>query len=140
MDKVGVQTCISLNGEIVPVVFSEGSDRKALRMLQALKPNILLPNANGRGIWVEGFLHDKEAHTELKPGEPAEKVRVLTLKHWYIQTPFVEWVGQINRSRDEAAVRAPSIQRSGLSPSDFFGLSNPWDIDYSGYQREDSAP
>jgi hypothetical protein len=70
----------------VPFTFDQtGSNQIALHSLMTLKPSILYGNSDGRSITLIG--------------EFQERTGMFTVRHWYIRTPFVEWI-----VRDESRI------------------------------------
>jgi len=65
-----------MDGRRVPIknLVADGSNRVALKSLQALKWNVLYPNAQGDKIFLPGD-YDDQSHS-------------FRLSHWYIKVPF----------------------------------------------------
>lgn len=75
--------------DLVTIVFSGNSDTDAVKSLEALDSELLLPNANGDGIIVAGVLDSVVHRTSSGPGKPtSEAYQEFRLSRWYLRAPF----------------------------------------------------
>jgi hypothetical protein len=112
-ESTGQNQFILIGRREVPVTFDRiGSDRIALHALRSLKASILYGNSNGRSI--------------ILVGEFQARTHVFTLTHWYIRTPFVEWVvkdethvpHQFNKKLRQTLRREDFQKDEGFDPYD----------------------
>ena len=100
----------------VTIMFSDSSDRDALKSLESLDTRLLLPNANGEGIVVVGVLAPTVRHTSTGPGRSAsEPYQEFCLSRWYLRAPFVRYL-RIQTPLDETSGVEHDEQ---LRPEDF---------------------
>lgn len=129
-ESTGIPTYVLVDGKEVAIHFAPTSDPVALTALMALDWPVLYPNADGKHIFVEGFLDDKVQSTPAAPDRATpEPFQELRLVNWYIVTPFERLNGT-----GAPAEPVTRTSRSRLEPGDFripLGGS-----DLSRYQRK----
>jgi hypothetical protein len=125
-ETTGVTEFVLVNGKATAVQFSPRSNRTALEALSALKGSVLCANADGRRMFVVGYLDPVVKRTPSGPNLAyPETYQEFTLQRWYITTPYLEYVWPAGREVDE---EPDPVYRRHLSATSFNRPVPPGDL------------
>jgi len=114
-ESTGQNQYLIMDGRKVPIknLVADGSNRVALKSLQALKWNVLYPNAHGDKIFLRGD-YDDQSHS-------------FRLSHWYIKVPFERLVveDETDIPHNMYRVAGSSLERTDFATSNDFNPNDP---------------
>jgi len=91
METTGITSYVIINGKEKPIMFRPDSDPLAMKSFDALNARIILPNTDGKKLFLIGQYFSEPRHTRSCPEcATAEEYREFRLVDWYIITPFKE--------------------------------------------------
>lgn len=134
-ETTGITSYAVINGKHLPIQFRADSDPLAVKSLNALNWRILLPNTNGKRLFLIGQYFAEPKRTARCDACPAvEEYHEFRLVHWYITTPF--------RIVSEDCVDCSYLREENLRTkrnlelSDFQDFEGRESIDVSRFQRK----
>lgn len=128
LETTGITSYVEVGGKEVAIEFAKDSDPRALQLLNALVPQIFLPNTapasfiepgklRPGGIYVIGKLHKYVSWTDkLAQFATQEPYHKFTLKRWYIRQPIL-----LTPYDEERMEYGATIERKQLKRTDFPG-------------------
>ena len=134
-ETTGITSFVIVNGVERPIRFHPDSDQIAVKALNALPWWILLPNCDGKRMFLVGQYFTTPKHTPKCDACPAvEEYREFKLINWYIITPF-----KIVRKDCEncAYLRKENLRtQRQLQRADFKDFDGIESVDVSRFQRK----
>jgi hypothetical protein len=134
-ETTGITSAIIINGKEAPILFRSDSDPMALKALHALNWRVLLPNADGKNIFLIGQYFVEPKHTSKCEGcLQVEEYHEFKLVSWYITTPF--------KATREECENCPYLldenlkARSSLELTDFDDFDGRNKIELKKFQRK----
>jgi hypothetical protein len=134
-ETTGITSYVIVNGKEKPILFSPDSDPLAMRSFDALNPRILLPNTDGKKLFLMGQYFSEPKHTRSCPGcAGSEEYREFKLVDWYIIAPF-------KVVREDCGpcpyLRAENLRtKSSLELKDFADFDGRDNMDVRRFQRK----
>lgn len=134
-ETTGITSSVIVNGIKRPIQFHPDSDPIAVKSLNALSGRIILPNSNGKKMFLVGQYYTAPKYTPKCDRCPTvEEYREFKLIDWYIVTPF-------KVVRDDCENCAYLLNenlrtRQSLKREDFDNFDGRESIDVSRFQRE----
>lgn len=133
-ETTGITSYVMLNGKKSPIQFHSDSDTVALNAFRALKPNVLLPNANGEKLFLTGqYFPESKRTPDCKTCPKSEEYHEFKLVDWYLTTPF-------NATREDCE-NCPYLleenlrKRTRLELTDFDDFGGREKLDVGRFQR-----
>jgi hypothetical protein len=138
-ETTGITSYVIINGKKKPIQFRPDSDPLAMKSFHALDSRILLPNTDGKKLFLIGQYLSEPKHTRSCPqcADP-EEYREFRLVAWYIIVPFKvvrEDCGPCPYLREENLRTKGSLELTDFD--DFDGRDN---IDVRRFQRQKKRP
>jgi len=88
-ETTGITSYVIINGKKKPILFHADSDPLAVKSLYALNSRIILPNTDGRKLFLIGqYLAEPKRTRSCRQCAKSEEYREFKLVDWYIITPF----------------------------------------------------
>lgn len=137
-ETTGITSYVVVQGGERAIRFSADSDGGAVRSFRALTGRVMLPNADGRSIFLTGELSAETMRTPSCEGCPTpEEYREFRLQDWYIVTPF----RAVREDCGDCSYLMPENlrDRTGLERSDFEPFEGREALDLGRFQRSGSA-
>ncbi len=139
LEATGITSYVTINGKEMPIQFRADSDPLAVKSLYALSSRILLPNSDGKKLFLIRQYFAEAKHT---PGcrqcATVEEYREFKLVDWYIITPFKvvrEDCGPCPYLREE------NLRKKGrLDLTDFQDFGGRDNMDVRRFQRKKGIP
>jgi hypothetical protein len=135
LETTGITSYVIINGKEMPIQFRADSDPLAMKSLYALNSRILLPNTDGKKLFLIGQYFAEPKHTRsCRQCATVEEYREFKLVDWYIITPFKvvrEDCGPCPYLREENLRK-----KSGLDLKDFQDFAGRDNMDVRRFQRE----
>ena len=134
-ETTGITSSVIVNGVERRIQFHPDSDPIAVKSFNALSGKILLPNSNGKKLFLVGQYYTAPKHTAKCDRCPTvEEYREFKLMDWYIVTPF-----KVVRDDCEncAYLRKENLRnRRSLKREDFSDFDGRESINVGRFQRE----
>jgi len=135
METTGITSYLIVNGKKKPILFRPDSDPLAMKSFDALNARIILPNSDGKKLFLIGQYFSEPRRTRSCPEcATAEEYREFKLVDWYIITPFKvvrEDCGPCPYLREENLRR-----KSSLELKDFDAFDGRDNMDVRRFQRK----
>jgi hypothetical protein len=134
LETTGITSYVIAEGKRVAIRFSDSSDAPALAALEALRWQVLLPNADGRTIVVIGELDNEKKMTPSTPNMAQSQVYYdFRLTGWTIKIPFIyrDWKSGVPVPGE----RMVDTERDRLVASDFKDFKGKAEIDLRALER-----
>ena len=137
METTGITSYVIINGKEKPIMFRPDSDPLAMKSFDALNSRIILPNTDGKKLFLIGQYFSEPRHTRSCPEcATAEEYREFRLVDWYIITPFKEVREDCGPC---AYLRKENLRkRSSLELKDFDAFDGRDNMDVRRFQRKRS--
>ena len=134
LETTDITSYVIAEGKRVAIQFSDSSDARALAALEALRWQVLLPNADGRMIVVIGELGNEKKMTPSAPNMAQSQVYYdFRLTGWTIKIPFIhrDWKG----GAPVPGERMVDTKRDHLVANDFRDFKGKAAIDLRAFER-----
>lgn len=134
-ETTGITSYVIINGKKKPIQFRSDSDPLAMKSFDALHSRILLPNTDGKKLFLIGQYFSAPKRTRSCPQcADSEEYREFKLVDWYIIAPF-------RVVREDCGpcpyLRAENLRtKSGLELKDFNDFDGRDNLDVRRFQRK----